>query len=185
MKKSKTSEEFEASLAELNRQPRSNNEIPADIFFRRRVRGNLWRKISDPNEVICKKKKSETSAKTEHELPRLELGQLVRIQNPKSKIWEEKAKIIGIMKSYLLENTKDNRVSRKNRRFLKPVESAELTEQRHDLGPQGPEKREKYCGQQSAEAELREEKEINSSSNLTPRRSERLKQKLSEKNTQK
>ena len=109
LKKSKTNEEFEASLAELNRQPRSNNDIPADIFFRRRVRGNLWRKISDPNEVICKKKKSETSAKTEHELPRLELGQLVRIQNPKSKIWEEKARIIGIMKydrSYLLENTR-------------------------------------------------------------------------------
>ena len=85
LKKSKTNEEFEASLAELNRQPRSNNEIPADIFFRIRVRGNLWRKISDPNEVIYKKKKSETSAKTEHELPRLELGQLVRIQNSNKK----------------------------------------------------------------------------------------------------
>lgn len=49
-----TKTDFQSALAELNRQPRTDGIIPADIFFRRPVRGNHPRVISDPNSVILK-----------------------------------------------------------------------------------------------------------------------------------
>ena len=45
------------------------------------------------------------------------MGETVRVQNPQSKLWDETAKIIGIMKydrSYLLENLEEGKVNRKN-----------------------------------------------------------------------
>ena len=46
----------------------------------------------------------------------LKLGDKVCVQNPKLKLWDEKAKIIGIVKyerSYLIKNSANNKISRK------------------------------------------------------------------------
>ena len=178
LKKSKNDEEFETGLAELNRQPRKDLEIPADIFMRRKVRGILLRNINDPNEIVTKSDRKNVSAKdiNSHELQKLKLGDYVRVQNPRTKVWEDKAKIIGVMKydrSYLLEDIEDGKVSRKNRRFLKAMQSTELTGQRENSGLGGPEKRDKICSQQNAQVH-QNQREDSPNRNLTPRRSARI-----------
>ena len=107
---------------------------------------------------------------------KLKLGDYVRVQNPRTKVWEDKAKIIGVMKydrSYLLEDIEDGKVSRKNRRFLKAMQSTELTGQRKNSGLGGPEKRDKICSQQNAQVH-QNQREDSPNRNLTPRRSARI-----------
>ena len=172
LKKSKSKSEFKENLAELNRQPRSDGNIPADVFLRRHVRGNMPKIIPDPNSVIRKKvneNKPDKMGKS-HELAILKLGDKVRVQNPKSKLWDEKAKVIGIMKydrSYLIENCENNRVSRKNRRFLRPFSDieSELTEQR-ESSPSGLAKRDKYCSQPDQITSDRQSPKLRRSSRL-------------------
>ena len=106
------------------------------------------RNMNDPKEIVTKSNRNSTSAKdiNSHELQKLKLGDYVRVQNPRTKVWEDKAKIIRVMKydrSYLLEDIEDGKVSRKNRRFLKAIQSTELTGQRENSGVGGPEKRDK------------------------------------------
>ena len=100
-----------------------------------------------------------------HELAILKLGDKVRVQNPKTKLWDKKAKVIGIMKynrSCLIENCDNNRVSRNNRRFLRPFSDieSELTEQR-DLA-----KRDTYCSQPDQITSDRQSPKLRRSSRL-------------------
>ena len=58
------------------------------------------------------------------ELSKLQIGQIVRVQNQTTKTWERKAKIVGICefnRSYELENMSDGKLFRRNRKLIKPV----------------------------------------------------------------
>ena len=89
-------EEFDEALAELNRQPKSDGNIPADLFFKRQVRGQTFKVIKEPNK--CVEKMADNTDKkpnTSHEWQKLKMGEIVRVLNPRSKLWDETAKIIG------------------------------------------------------------------------------------------
>ena len=58
------------------------------------------------------------------ELPKLSVGQIVRVQNQVGKTWERKAKIAEVCefgRSYELIGLDDEVKFRRNRKFLKPV----------------------------------------------------------------
>ena len=121
--------DFLSALAELRRQPRSDGEIPSDIFFKRKVRGQVVRcdgKNQEKSFVREKLKLNENSKAKE--LPLLKVGQIVRVQNQISKTWEKKAKVTEICefgRSYELISLNDEVRFRRNRRFLKPVNEAD------------------------------------------------------------
>ena len=54
---------FQPALAELRRQPRSDREIPSDLFFRRKVRGHLVQNNNLEKEITREKIKVSENAK--------------------------------------------------------------------------------------------------------------------------
>ena len=60
------------------------------------------------------------------ELPKLDVGQLVRVQNRRTGLWERKAKVVercDYERSYLLEDINSLAAFRRNRVFLRPLKS--------------------------------------------------------------
>ena len=124
-------EDFKSALAEMRRQPRQDGQVPSDLLWRRKVRGNAVSLAKNPGEIVEKSvndrdvEKSENSEK--RELRQLKPGEIVRVQNPKTKEWAYKAKVLELCqhgRSYLLERCDDRSAFRRNRIYLRPVRSA-------------------------------------------------------------
>ena len=163
---------FQPALAELRRQPRSDGEIPSDLFFRRKVRGHLVRNDNLEKEITREKIKVSENAKAK-ELQKVQIGQIVRVQNQSTKTWERKAKVIGVCehdRSYKLQDVSDQKIFRRNRIFIKPVKVP------GELECDDPENNE------GCRPGLRPEVLADSETTQQLRRSERLKSKLKAEN---
>ena len=71
----------------------------------------------------------------EKELRQLNVGEIVMIQNEKTKCWDRKAEVISIDKnkrSYCVETIDDLQDLRRNRRFLRPTTVKEKPEEQSD-----------------------------------------------------
>ena len=128
-----TGEDFQRALAELRRQPRQDGLVPGDLFLRRKVRGEAPRNpsseiIEKTSEQIDEQKRKTTRVnESRSELKKLQIGEKVRVQNTKSKIWEKLAIVIAIEdngRSYVLEDCSDKHAYRRNRIYLRPVPAA-------------------------------------------------------------
>ena len=124
-------EDFKAALAEMRRQPRQDGQVPSDLLWRRRVRGDAVNIAENPGEIVQKSVREKNPENPENpakkELRQLETGEIVRVQNPKTKEWAIKAKVIGQCqhdRSYLLERCDDRSAFRRNRIYLRPVRGA-------------------------------------------------------------
>ena len=118
--------DFNKALAEVRRQPRSDGEVPSDLFFRRKVRGHIIRQESESGngQIINREKLKLNENISARELAKLSVGQIVRVRNQVSKTWERKAKIAEVCefgRSYELLGLDDEVKFRRNRKFLKPV----------------------------------------------------------------
>ena len=111
---------FKERLAELNRQPRADGTVPADRFNGRAVRGKHVRALPPVKPKTADKKK------TGRDLKMFDVGDRVRVQNQKTKVWDKQAHVVSIHeegRSYVLQ-LDDGRIFRRNRRFLRPLGSA-------------------------------------------------------------
>ena len=128
-----TGKDFQRALGELRRQPRQDGLVPGDLFLRRKVRGEAPRNpsseiIEKTSEQIDEQKRKTTRVnESRSELKKLQIGEKVRVQNTKSKIWEKLAIVIAIEdngRSYVLEDCSDKHAYRRNRIYLRPVPAA-------------------------------------------------------------
>ena len=107
------------------------------------------------------------------ELQKVQIGQIVRVQNQSTKTWERKAKVIEVCehdRSYKLQDVSDQKIFRRNRIFIKPVKvpgELECDDQENNEG---------------CRPGLRPEVLADSETTLQLRRSERLKSKLKAEN---
>jgi hypothetical protein len=110
--------EFQAALIHWRNMPRSTDDIsPAEIFFGRRLRTAM--PTIDSSIVPAINIQDRT-------LPPLQVGDNVRIQNYKTKRWDQKAIVLSIrptQRSYSVMNNENSRIYLRNRRFLKLTDS--------------------------------------------------------------
>ena len=124
-------EKFSDALLEFRNTPNISGRSPNQMFFGRRLRGALPH-LPGANDLDLenaisgaeqRKQLMETETKSGTPLKKLQTGQRVLIQNPQTKAWDEKCKILGIRptgRSYdvLFDNGK---TSIRNRAFLRPI----------------------------------------------------------------
>ena len=112
--------EFPDRLAELNRQPRTDGAVPADLFNGRRVRGKHFRA---PSAAAPEEKQQPKHKPTGKKMSLFRVGDRVRVQNTKTLVWDKEAEVLEIHeagRSYVL--TLDNgKVFRRNRVYLRPL----------------------------------------------------------------
>ena len=120
------------ALSEWRNMPRADGFSPSQMFFGRRQRGqlpclgSLFESINE-NDAIEKWKTSLEKSindqnKDTKELTPLKVNDIVLVQNPKSKLWTHKARIIGIRKnkrSYDIQFLHTEKITIRNRRYLR------------------------------------------------------------------
>ena len=132
IKCSQENEDFDLALATWRNTPRADGYSPAQLFFGRRQRQpslpTLPHHHNDINpdaaHAARNKTRFETIARREPhatELPQLNNGDLVRVQNPHTKLWDSTATIAqrrpdGL--SYII--SQNGKLFLRNRKFLKP-----------------------------------------------------------------
>ena len=121
---------FAQALLEWRNTPRSNGISPAQAFFGRRLRTLLPCLDVTPftrsfkEMAAVRQETSEASKKyfdaSAHDLPPLSVDDIVRVQNPASKDWDQVGKVLRRLehgRSYQIDI--DGRTYRKNHRFLR------------------------------------------------------------------
>lgn len=147
-------EEFDRGLLELRNTPNFTGRSPAQILFGRPLRSCVpahphsfsedWQaKAEDCDRRAAARAKDSTARYDQHAhpLPRMKIGQHVRIQNPTSHRWDKVGVIMGIGKLRTYEvRLPSGRVYWRNRRFLRPVQypSEESLPQRESDGDDPP-----------------------------------------------
>ena len=155
---------FEAALAELRRQPRTDGFIPSELFLNRGIKGDSVKlprvnPRKEPGQQI-----PTTPKNTANDLHELTVGQLVRVQNEKTQRWERKARITekcDFGRSYELQDIDDSAIFRRNRVLLRPITS----DDRNKASPE----EDKNLNKTDADETI----EISSPSPVQPRRSPR------------
>ena len=140
-------EDFSRGLLELRNTPNTSGRSPAQILYGRPLRSCVpahsqsfskeWQaKSEDCDRRAAARTMQATLHYDEHArpLPRLSVGQTVRIQDPTSHRWDKVGVIMGVFKPRDYEvRLPSGRVFRRNRRFLRPVLNTGA-----DLLPQNP-----------------------------------------------
>ena len=126
-------DEFHLRLLEWRNTPREAGLSPAQIVFGHSLRSLVpahrrsfhrkWHKtLEDFNRTVFEKKKisEDRYNLTSKPLLHLHMGEEVRIQNPKSKIWDECGTVVGVGKNrdYLIK-LPNGKIMWRNRKFLK------------------------------------------------------------------
>jgi transposase InsO family protein len=135
---SKNNDDFSTCLAEWRNTPRADGFSPAHMFLGRRQRTQLPTlptnlNYVDQHEAQENRQRTLLQSKQHYDsrtkrLPDLKCEQLVRIQNPISKLWDAKGKIININEnghSYEIELENKKTIVR-NRRFVKPFNEGQV-----------------------------------------------------------
>ena len=129
------SEAFNEGLLELRNTPRAGGKSPAEIVFGHPLRSRVpvhhsafdrhW--LTSMDEYDLKMSKIQGDATDHynehaHKLPQLAVGALVRLQDPKSKLWDKTATILsrGKWLNYRVR-LPSGRCYWRNRRFLRPA----------------------------------------------------------------
>ena len=136
LKTNKNWEEFEDALLEWRNTPRADGLSPSEWVFGRRQRTSIvahpstyqrlsseaFSKAEDSREMGIEKKIAKAKDTREHK--KFEVGQRVVAQDPKSKKWNKRFKVIGIRhkgRSYLIEEEESNWRCYRNRTKLRPA----------------------------------------------------------------
>jgi len=128
--------DFKAALLEWRNTPRADGISPAQLFFGRRQRSHLpclpealapinQREAANLRGEMRKKKKTSYDGRAK-ELPKLQVGQNVLLQNPISKKWDSMGKIKKIRedgRSYTVESNDSTYL--RNRRHLRPLHTTD------------------------------------------------------------
>lgn len=120
-------EDFPTALLNFQLTPRSDGHCPADLFYKRRLKGSLPsipRHISPEEGLIARQNASEASRNTHkgHDLPKLQKGQTIHVQNPKTRQWSPDYKVVSVRengRSYKVEGP-DGGLYTRNRKFIRP-----------------------------------------------------------------
>ena len=135
IKKAKNQEHLAEMVMDYNQASNSSGLSPSQILMKTNVRTRLpmlksaFRTISDEEIEKAIKEKNDAFKKQEQrfnrdarDLPELQIGQLVRIYNFKTRQWDLKAEIINkdVNRSYQLR-TKNSTILWRNRRFVKEI----------------------------------------------------------------
>lgn len=169
-------EEFARGLLELRNTPTFTGRSPAQFLYGHPLRSCLpahprsfakeWQTKAEDCDTRAAHRASQVKARYDahaQPLPRLRVGQQVRVQDPTSKRWDRVGVVMSVGKSRDYElRLPSGRVYWRNRRFLRPVpESVDLP---HSPVPVAP--------------RIDQEKRfLTDDPPFTPRRSERLKRK--------
>ncbi|KAG1696506.1 Transposon Ty3-G Gag-Pol polyprotein [Nymphon striatum] len=126
LKCKETGEDFHQALAEFRLMPRADGFSPADLMFGRTPRG-LLPAMRTPVDLYAGQEARQTTLNksffqhsSKPNLPCLRVGDIVRIQNPKTKRWIQKGSIIASRdnsRSYEVES--DGKLFLRNRRYLR------------------------------------------------------------------
>ncbi|XP_068220014.1 uncharacterized protein [Palaemon carinicauda] len=128
-------EEFDRGLLELRNTPKFTGRSPAQILYGRPLRtcvlahpqsfSEEWQAKSEDCDRRAAARAEQVKLQYDQHarpLPKLEIGQTVRIQDPTSNRWEKFGVIMGFGKSRDYEvRLPSGRVWWRNRRFLRPV----------------------------------------------------------------
>ena len=129
------SEQFQKALLEYRNTPRFDNRSPNEVVFGRTLRSFIPTHASafDPKWAELSKMNEKTKAHDEQvrkhynatakELPRLDAGERVFVQNQVTKRWDTQATIISFgtrLRNYRIKFD-DGRKLWRNRRFLRPT----------------------------------------------------------------
>ena len=174
-----TNKDFQFALSEFRRVPRGDKFSPAQLMFGFHQRGilpSLDRPTVNLHEAELARQNTKSSQKKlfdvgSHILPPLVAGTKVRVQHPISKRWDKKAVIVQMLESGKSYDIKyhDGRLTRRNRRFLRPITYAECAK-----GESAPDSSDITCPQRSIL-----KKPIADASSSNSRRSPRLAMKKS------
>jgi hypothetical protein len=124
-----TGEDYKTALHEWRNCPRTNGTSPSEAFLGRQVRGKLphigLSKFNGERFQEVRRKENENVKERydskAYELPPLQIGNKVRIQDPVSKEWTKIGTIVSIHengRSYELL-TEEGKECRRNRRFIR------------------------------------------------------------------
>ena len=129
LEKTSSWEEFRIALREYRNTPRHDGLSPSQWLFGRRQRTEIpalptaYDRISD--DVLAehearRREKVASYPESKFDLPQLEVGMVVIMQEPVSKRWKWKGTIVEkrSQRSYLIES--NGRRYLRNRRFLRP-----------------------------------------------------------------
>jgi hypothetical protein len=144
---STTGQDFKEALREYRNAPRADGFSAAQLFLHRRQRGRLPTlpaatavDFETSQEGSAIRQDSRLKMKAEHDkrakdLPTLEVGQAVALQNPLTLRWGDETGIVQSIRNsgrtYIVILDADKGIKTRNRRFLRPVKvdpEAEATE---------------------------------------------------------
>ena len=131
-----TDKDFQFALSEFRRVPRQDKYSPAQLMFGYQQRGilpSLNHPLVDLKEAESARQKIRDSQKKtfdagSHVLQPISIGTKVLVQHPISKRWDRKAVILSILesgRSYEIKYS-DGKLTRRNRRFLRPMSYADV-----------------------------------------------------------
>ena len=118
-------DEFKDALREYRNTPRADGLSPAMLFFGRVQRTSLPRLPGAYEQVPARQRPEQPARKkNKFELPMLEPGTRVRLQDVKSKRWDRTGTVIKVQntgRSYYVDVDEDSSIVWRNRKFLKPL----------------------------------------------------------------
>ena len=128
-------QEFQAQLAKFRNIPCQDRVAPSKLFFNRELRDPTL-----PNLIENKLLLSEEAAKRQisklknckkadfrAELPKLDPGALVLLQDPESGLWDQSGKVVSLHdtkeRSYWIKRHGKKQLIRRNRVLLRPIKN--------------------------------------------------------------
>ena len=134
-----------ALLQYHNTPLRDGDRSPAHLLMGRQLRGGVpvpnihlrvaeyWQDFLQERELQMAKTGEVTEERTRslRELPPLKVGQCVRMQDPRTRLWDRTGIVTGVnrkFRQYTIRLDGTGRITRRNRRFIKPIATAEKAE---------------------------------------------------------
>ena len=102
--KTDSNQEFQAELAKFRNQPRQDGMSPSLLFFKRQLRNPNLPTLVENEQIITEegakrqisKLKNTEKADSRQELPKLDPGTLVLIQDTNSGLWDQSGKVVSL-----------------------------------------------------------------------------------------
>ena len=134
-------QEFQAQLAKFRNIPRQDRVAPSKLFFNRELRDpNLPTLIENKlllSEEAAKRQISKLKnckkADFRAELPKLDPGTLVLLQDSESGLWDQSGRVVSLHntkeRSYWIKRHGKKQLIRRNRVLLRPIKKLEVEDQ--------------------------------------------------------
>ena len=126
-----------AFLQYHNTPLRDGGKSPAQLLMGRQLRGGVpllkvhlqvaahWRDFLQERELrLARTEACEERTRSLRELPQLKVGQCVRMQDPRTRLWDRTGIVTGVNKKfrqYTIRLDGTGRITRRNRRFITPI----------------------------------------------------------------